>query len=475
MWGKYSDMEGYATGQATLGAAGGPGLPWGAGYGDVRTQLATLAGNHVFGPSFIVDASFGWSRMANTNIGNDADQNLGLDVLGIPGTNGPDPRQGGMPLFIIPGYTSLGQVDTFFPKIAFEQSWTYATNFGWTKGAHDIRFGADIARDQRSHVEPAGTYGPRGGFRFDGGVTALQGGPASNQYNSYAGFLMGLPSGNGTSIQFFDPATSRDWRHGYYFRDRWQATRNLTLSLGLRWEYYPITTRAHSGVERFDPNTNQVLLGRIGGNPDTVGILASKTDFAPRVGIAYRLGQNTVIRTGYGMSVDPDLLSRALILNYPAVVRADFLAANSFQPVSPIEAGIPPVTGPDISSGVIPMPLSVTTNFVYPGVFNRGYIQSFNFMVERQLPWDLVGSIGYVGTRTVGQQGNLDINAAPIGGGAAGRPLAQLYNRRVTTGGSHAIPEQHLRLLASQIGSPLYEWSHDEGGLYLGQGHWLHR
>ena len=82
-------------------------------------------------------------------------------------------------------------------------------------------------------------------------------------------------------------------------RDRWQVTRNLTINIGLRYEFYPLMTRAGGkGIERLDPETNQVFLGGRGNVPTDVGITVSHKLFSPRVGIAYRLSEKTVVRTG---------------------------------------------------------------------------------------------------------------------------------------------------------------------------------
>jgi hypothetical protein len=125
----------------------------------------------------------------------------------------------------------------------------------------------------------------------------------------------------------------------------------------MRWEYYPIMTRAHSGIERYDPTTNQVLIGGLGGVPDNAGITTSKRLFAPRVGLAYRLGQKAVIRAGYGISIDPNIIGRPMKDVYPALVAQTYLGANSFQPFGTLAQGIPLFTGPDISTGTIPLPL----------------------------------------------------------------------------------------------------------------------
>jgi outer membrane receptor protein involved in Fe transport len=154
-----------------------------------------------------------------------------------------------------------------------------------------------------NHWQPEAGMGPRGGFTFTGGVSALRGGASPNQFNSWADYLLGLPQQIGKSLQFYDPMSTRDWLEGFYIRDRWQATRSLTVTLGLRWEYYPLMTRTHSGIERYDPTTNKVLIGGLGGIPKNAGITTSKKLFAPRLGLAYRLGQKTVLRAMASVSI----------------------------------------------------------------------------------------------------------------------------------------------------------------------------
>src|SRR2546425_800847 len=150
--------------------------------------------------------------------------------------------------------------------------------------------------------------------------------------------------------------TTREWQFGWYARDRWQVTRNLTLNLGLRYEFYPLMTRAGKGIERLDPDTNQVFLGGRGGQPDDVGITVSHKLFSPRVGVAYRMNEKTVIRTGYGLNYDPLPFSRPLRGFYPLTVNFSFNPDRSFQSVRSFSLGIPPVFGPDLSTGVVSLP-----------------------------------------------------------------------------------------------------------------------
>src|SRR5206468_13053475 len=124
--------------------------------------------------------------------------------------------------------------------------WTYTANASWLKKKHDIRFGLDLARQHMNHWQPeAGGRSPRGDLRFGGGVTTLNGPGAlsSNRYNALAQFLLGYTNEMGKALQFYDPMTTREWLIGLYFRDRYQFSRKLTLTLGLRWEYFPLMTR----------------------------------------------------------------------------------------------------------------------------------------------------------------------------------------------------------------------------------------
>jgi hypothetical protein len=74
----------------------------------------------------------------------------------------------------------------------------------WTRGRHNLRWGGELANQHMNHYQPAGTFGPRGGFSFTGGITSLNGGPAPNQFNSLAAFLLGMPATLGKSIPTTD-------------------------------------------------------------------------------------------------------------------------------------------------------------------------------------------------------------------------------------------------------------------------------
>src|SRR5258708_33165542 len=163
--------------------------------------------------------------------------------------------------------------------------------------------------------------------------------------------------------------------------------------------------------------------GGVTGFPRGAGVSRSHKLFAPRAGIAYRLGTKTVIRTGYGLTCMPLAMARPLRGFFPLIYAANFNSPNSFQPVRTVEQGIPPIVLPDISSGRVPLPATAQMRFIPTSELHRGYVQSWNFVVERELPGQIVTSVGYVGTRTVHSFGDLEINAAAPGAGTAGRPL----------------------------------------------------
>ncbi len=438
IWGKYGRMWATSGGQGIFGVAGGPAPGADPGKGDTTVQILTIGHTYTFGPNLVLDGNIGYQRQVQSVTGNDFGTNYGT-VLGIPGLNGPDIRQSGFPDVTFNSssnyYTQFG-IPNWMPLFRTDENYTNSDSLSWTKGAHNLRFGFDLVRFHLNHWQPElSNGGPRGALDFNGQVTALNGGAAPNQFNAYAQFLLGYSNEVQKGLQYI-LMTGREWQFGWYAQDRWQVSRNLTVSLGLRYEYYPLMTRAGKGIERYDPTTNFVYLGGRGSVPDNVGITTSKKLFSPRIGLAYRLGDNTVIRAGYGLNYDPIPFSRPLRGFYPLTINADTTAPNSFSSASTLTAGIPPVIGPDLSSGAVQLPGNASERSPWAGMLHRGYIQSFNLTVERKLPLDMVTSVAYVGSHSVHLLADRDINAGYPGSGTTGLPY---YNYIVPSTG---LPEQ---------------------------------
>ncbi len=427
LFGRYSISQHSLFDPQPLGPGGGPAFTIQPGFSTSRIQSVTIGGNLTLTPHVILDGNAGFTRQRLAAENTDLDVNHGLVTLGIPGANGPDRLQGGYPIFDIPGFSSLGNPNASNPFKFRDNQYVGNANLGWTRGAHSLRFGWETNRFAINHFQPQAASGPRGRFTFTGGLTALRSGPPPILFNSFADFLLGLPQSMGKDLQFFNPGTVRTWSHGFFARDQWQLSRKLTLTLGVRYEYNPMGTRDNHGADRYDPEIDRVLIGGIGNVPGNTGIDVGRGQLAPRFGIAYRVTEKTVIRAGYGISIDPHSFQR-LRDAYPATISAQFSGNSSWEAAGSLRTGIPQIRGVDLGDGIIEMPRTVGT-ITFPKKFNRGYVRSFNFTVQRDLAAGFSFQAGYVGTRAIRQMARININAAPPGGGNAGRALAARYGR----------------------------------------------
>ncbi|MDX1984622.1 MAG: carboxypeptidase regulatory-like domain-containing protein [Bryobacteraceae bacterium] len=432
IWGRYSRMDALVVGFPIFGEGVGPAPGSDPGTGDTLVQNASLGHTLTLSPTLLLDGVIGYQRqdqvVQSTDFGKDFSQSLG-----IPGIGGADPREKGFPNINITGFNGFG-APGWMPLERIEENYTMSHNLTWIKGAHTFRFGFDGTNYRMTHWQPELGAGPRGAINFSGGPTALGPTGVINFNHAYASFLLGESTQMQKSIQYII-MTPREFQFGWYGQDRWQVSRKLTLTLGLRYEYYPLMTRAAGkGIERLDPETNQVFLGGRGNVPRNVGVTVSKTLFAPSIGFAYRATDKTVVRGGYGLHYDPLPFSRPLRGFYPLTVNFAFnQPGNAFTTARKLADGIPPVTGPDLSSGVVNLPAVADMRSPYAGEINRGYIQSWNFTLERRLPMDLITSVAYVGTQSVHLLADRDINSGFPGSGSAGRPYAARFNRLTST------------------------------------------
>jgi hypothetical protein len=435
IWAKYGHMDAFVHCDFPFGQGGGiPGLcDTGVGDGDTAVKIGTVGHTWAVGRHVSLDGTFGMTDFAQTVTTEDMGRNFGLEVLQIPGTNGSDPRYGGMPSFAITGFAPLGNALTWVPIYRNERSYTANTNVSWLKNTHDLRFGVDVVRYELNHWQPEIGGGPRGHFIFGGGVTAPRGGRAPDAYNSLAAFLLGLPTEMQKSLQH-EVMTGREWQYALYFRDRWAVSKKLTLSLGARVERYPLMTRADRGIELVDLETLEVRLGGLGGNPKNLGIEVKYPAVLPRLGVVYRLNDPTVVRAGYGLTVDPMPFSRPLRGFHPLMIAQNFASLHPFTWARPIEQGIPDFKGPDLSSGVVALPPAVFMRTPPPDDIERGWIHSWNLVVERRLPLNFITSVGYVATATREQLADLDVNAAGAGEGRPGQPYFPQFGRTQALG-----------------------------------------
>jgi hypothetical protein len=364
------------------------------------------------------------------------DENIGRDFLGIPGTNGTRRFEGGWPRFSITNYSVLGIKDAYMPYHRHDSSSDYVANANWTRGSHNVRFGVDIYRPILDQLQPeftGATHGASGGFSFAGGPTQLRGGPTANQFNTYANFLLGLPTTIGKILQVPDRYSVITTDYSFYIRDQWQVSRRLTVSYGTRYEFYPIAKRPDRGLERYDFANNKMLMCGVGDVPQDCGVSVSHKLFAPRIGLAYRATDTFVLRAGYGISYDPlNVGPRNLRSNYPIILVLNLTGANSYQPAGALKTGIPAMTPVGLGNGILDMP----TNYALVSLgdkFDRGYAQSWNLTLQKKLAKGFTAQGGYVATRQVRVIGEIDQNAGRVGGGVASEPFYQKFGRSTST------------------------------------------
>ena len=453
VFGRYSFSKTYVFDPPLLGAAIGNATNGGQlGNAPGLIQSVGLGTTYTFSPNLLLDWNFGFTRQ---RLGStfDLTSARGLNDLNIPGTNNAGTTGDPHLYYGFPGFQftapnsnlSLGNAQPANPFLFRDQQFVSGANLTWIKGKHSLRGGIEWNHSQINHFQPqGGTFqNPRGAFQFNGTATANQGGSSPTYVNGFADFLLGLPSASGKVIAMFNPTALRWSQWAWYARDQWQLTPKLTLNLGVRWEYYPFGYSDNGkGLRYLNLNTGNVLIGGYGNVPQNDNIDTGSGRFMPRVGFAYRLTSSTVIRAGYGMSADPNNW-RYFRNAYPAVLIINNVPANgaAFVPVASltglngtglgsgtysVPAGVTLLPLPNLSSGTVPFPTNVNTTTI-PNPFHRGYINSYNLSIQREIAKGLVFETGYVGTHDVRPLVNMNANASPPGTGSAGGLLSVAY------------------------------------------------
>ena len=434
--------------QAAFGAFFGG--PAGGGFEGTGEQTAYSTGlnyDHLFSQSFFTEVRFGVAHLRNTSNPNDYGSN-DATTLGIPGANiaGQPLTSGQVAITINDGISNpLMGYSVSEPWIRGEANIDFVNN--WTKifGNHTIKFGGDLRRVRDDLLQASNA---------SGGVTfsAAQTGDASNANktnvaNDIASFLLDQPSSVYRGLETYFPCY-RQWWFFAFASDKWQLTPKLTADLGLRWELYPpATPRKPGGFSNYNPENNTLVIAGIGGNPMNLGMKTRYTNFAPRVGIAYRLTGSTVLRGGFGISYAP-FADSAYAYNYPISANNNYgpVGNSPYTPavladnvtVATFQAGFPapvPVTIP--ANGIIAAntPALLASSYNYFNLnFKNPYASSWNAAVQQALPANLSLQVAYVANHGTDISGNQNINLpSTYGGGAASDPENIAFGRTAGT------------------------------------------
>jgi hypothetical protein len=352
-----------------------------------RAQHLGLGYTHTLSPRLLNDLHGGYFRYAINAFPFNFGKSIASDQLGIPNANrSTDPNSTGLTNIDIAGFTPLGD-SKYLPEHAFENIFQIADTVTWIRGRHSLKFGVDFRRQQRNFYQ---VTAPRGFFNFGGVYTNDL--TTANGGNGLADLLFGIAEANEQDF-LLGLYPTRYWDLGGFVQDDFRVRPSLTINLGLR---YNITSPANGRVGNFDLN-RAIVVKSYGQNPvPHGGVQFDKNDWAPRIGFAWSLRRNTVLRSAFGVfySAEANIFDD-LGLNPPQLT---FLA-NTFNP------GATPSTTQLISTGFpTTLPVGDATH-ISGQVKTTGpkrtipRIMEWNLGVQHQFGDNFMAQIGYVGTR----------------------------------------------------------------------------
>ena len=335
-----------------------------------------LANTHVFSPSFTNETRLAYNRI-----------DLGFPISDPSGPGGTLPR------INIQLLTSLG-TSTSFPQGRIANNYVVQDTATYVKGNHTFRGGVDFLRQISTQAAP---FVPRGTLTFS----------ASTGFTAFANFVDNLGGSGGTAAKDFGSAVYNPalYRTAAFFQDRWKASDALTLTLGLRYEYFgtpfnTLRTSAYTGLFNVDPAT------RLGPYALPNQVQADRNNWAPTAGIAYSPGgggplgrlfgeRKTVLRAGYQIGYDSffnNIASNAAVSS-PNIIATTLSSAvtastprgtpNFLQSLPTTAAALSPLSAQTLIAG----------NLVNP------YYQRWSAGVQRELPYNTVVDISYVGSK----------------------------------------------------------------------------
>lgn len=404
-----------------FGIYGGGGKGF-SGTGSDTTYTSGVNYTRTWSNTFVMEARGGFSYYHNTAVSSGDGQTTAQD-LGIPGVN-INPWSSGMTSINIDasgwnygGNPILGYQNSL-PWDRSEKTFQFVTVFTKLKGNHTIKFGEDFRHTRDFLLQTQDNGGPRGEFQFRAGQTALPSDNASlNGFpNLFASFLLDRPSLVQRDLQVTNPGV-RFWAFFTFIQDKWEVTKNLTVDLGLRHEYYTpfIGLENQGSLSNYDPTTNTLQVTGYGNVAANAGVQSYWKNFGPRAGASYRLNDKTVLRAGYGISTLP-FPDNSYIYNFPVKQNSVLQAINAFQPAGSMAAGFPAPALTNIpANGIINANTPALTNssffYVTPNM-HPGSLQTYNVAIERQLPGRVTLDVAYVGNHSNDVQTQFPENAA---------------------------------------------------------------
>jgi hypothetical protein len=433
----------------------GPGTAF-MGTAIQKTFSGGLNYDRIVSPTLVAEFRLGVSYYNNIAQSSDYGQN-DTTAIGIPGVNISPFTSGFVGIQLNDGISQpMTGYSASLPWVRSEANVDFVNTWTKTHGNHTFKWGFDLKR-VRDNLLQDQTYGARGLYYFGDQQTAAcnptktTNGLASacnpvtpvGVGDDVAAYLLDVPYQLGRDVNTYFPGL-RAWEFFGFGGDRWQVSPKLTLNLGLRWEFYPPATPPFPGLfSNYDPTSNNLVIAGVGGNPSNLGMKTRYNYFAPRVGLAYRLDDKTVVRAGSGISYTP-FPDNTYAYNYPersnnfytnvgdgyAVALLPNGSAANFQQGFPAPV---PVAVP--SNGILPASGSLLSQsmFVINQNFKNPSVITWNAAIQRALWKNVSLDVAYVGLHgvdTVGQfNDNTTLSPSLLGTGTAGQPLNILFGK----------------------------------------------
>jgi hypothetical protein len=385
----------------------------GGGTQKTTAYSFALSDTETFSPTLMGEFRVGYTRpliqLTPLSVGFD------ITKLGLPQYLKNAAADALFPLISVTDFTALGPQRASH-DIDAENTPEVQTHFTWLKGAHALKTGFDLLFCQFNTFRP--DY-PSGNFSFSRAYTQ---GPDPASASATAGYglasmLLGTPDGGsftiGPSLALLQ--TSYNW----YLQDDWKVARNLTVNLGVRWEYQTPWKERYNHLAYFDPSATDPITGlkglltpttsshRYPSNPE-------KKDWAPRVGLAWTFLPNTVFRAGYGIFYAP---GSGGIGSSPGDLGSGSQTSTPIYFGQAPAAPNTPIPGASLANpfvtGLLPFPNSLignSINAIFP-TWRTPMNQMWNANIQRSILKDYIVEAAYVGSRGERLWNNFTANA----------------------------------------------------------------
>ncbi len=399
--------------------------------GQDETNLARnamMSYTRVWTPNVLTETRAAFTRLVTERVQSNSDKDL-FKEFGIGGYNPTGPLNGGLPQTVIQGYQGIGAAN-WLPTKEYNNVWDFIQNVSVTKGHHAFKAGGEYRPIKFPFFQ---VPNPHGQYTFNRDRTnhpqsALQ----AETGDGVAAFLLGYPSNAQISTTNFISSEKQAW--AFYFQDDWKVSRKLTLNLGMRYELFsPIS-------ERFGRQSNFVLedltlyipkgkdqdaplppnfatafpnvkVSR--GEVDKYLIKWDKTNWSPRIGIAYALQPKTVVRLGYGIFYGGEenqggSPNRGESVPFNATVDLNTGTRSNFE-LNPFFENRTYSSGFPLN--VFTQPAPIQFRGVSPN-FRNSLVHKWNVAVQREIAASTTLEVSYIGNHSARQLLNWDPNGA---------------------------------------------------------------